>query len=60
MKIKIKNVTEADLTETNRIRLRNAKALFAQRPFVTKLWMSIHGGFPMEWLNKNWDEITNS
>ncbi len=58
-KVKVSNVTEKDLEETNRIRLRNARALFASRPFVTKLWMSMHGGFPMEWLKKNWKEITN-
>jgi len=59
LKVKVSDVNDADLAETNRIRLRNARALFAARPFVTKLWMSMHGGFPMEWLKENWDAITN-
>jgi len=57
MKLKIKSVTKKDLGETNQIRLEQAKALFQERPFVTKTWMAMYGGFPMEWLNKNWNKI---
>ncbi len=58
-KIKVNDVTEKDLAETNRIRLRNARALFASRPFVTKTWMAMHGNFPMEWLKNNWESIVS-
>lgn len=57
IKVKVSDVTERDLAETNALQLLKAKALFASFPIATKTWMSLHG-FPMSWLNKYWDEIT--
>ena len=56
-KVKVSNVTEKNLKETGEIRLRQAKALYASFPIATKTWMMLRG-FPIEFLNKHWNEIT--
>lgn len=56
-KVKVPDVSEKDLAETNALRVRQANTAFKARPFVTKTYMSLHYGFPMEWLNKHWNEI---
>lgn len=59
MKVKIEKVNKKDLEETNKIMLNKAKNLYSAQPFVTKVWLAMRG-FPMEWVVKNWNAITES
>lgn len=58
MKVKVKEVTAEDLAKTKQIQLNKCKAFFQIAPYATKLYMAMKTKIDLDFISKNWEEIT--
>lgn len=60
LKVKVSDFDPNDpvLLKIKAQRIAQARSIYAARPFLTKLYISINYKFPLEFLKANWEEIT--
>lgn len=58
-KVKVSDVTNEGLERTKQIQINKAKAIYQARPFVTRVYVALKTGIDIEFLKRNWEEITS-
>lgn len=59
MKVKVSDITDADLHKIEKDNIKKCKAVYNSFPVATKTWIALKTGINMSFISKHWKDISS-